>query len=70
MEPRRMHAKIKLLRITYREKNYKNETNFTLEKYVKQLKGIFDMLEKDRVTLNEEQNLGHLLDHITPKIEN
>ena len=43
---------------------YKNETNFSFEKYVTKLKGILNVLEKYGVPLYEEQMVEHLLDHI------
>ena len=41
---------------------YKNETTFTFEKYVTNLKGIFNVLEKYGVPLYEENMVEHLLD--------
>ena len=43
---------------------YKNETNFTFEKYVTKIKGIFNVLEKYGVTLHEDQMVKHILDKI------
>ena len=43
---------------------YRNETTFTFEKYVTNLKGIFNVLEKYGVLLYEEQMVEHLLDQI------
>ena len=49
---------------------YKNETNFTFEKYVTKLKGFFNMLEKCCVQLYEDKMVEHLLDQImSPNIE-
>ena len=43
---------------------YNNETTFTYEKYVTNLKGIFNVLEKYGVPIYEEQMVEHLLDQI------
>ena len=43
---------------------YKNETNFTVEKYVTKLKEIFNVLGKYGVPLYEEYMVEHLLDQI------
>ena len=43
---------------------YKNETTFTFEKYVTNLKNILNMLEKYGVPLYEEQMVNHLLGQI------
>ena len=43
---------------------YRSETTFTFEKYVTNLKGIFNVLEKYGVLLYEEQMVEHLLDQI------
>ena len=46
----------------------KNETTFTVEKYVTNLKVIFNVLGKYGVSLYEEQMVKHLIDHImSPK---
>ena len=47
---------------------YKNETTFTLEKYVTKLKGILNVLENYKVTIYKEQNVDYLLDQITSPI--
>ena len=43
---------------------HKKETNFTFDKYVTKLKGIFNVLEKYGVPLYEDQMVNHLLDQI------
>ena len=43
---------------------YKNETNFTFEKYVTKIKGVLNVLERYGVPLYEEQMVEHLLDQI------
>ena len=40
---------------------YNNETTFTFEKYVTNIKGIFNVLEKYDVPLYKEQMIEHLL---------
>ena len=47
---------------------YKNETTITFEKYVTNIKGIFNVVEKYGVPLYEDQKVEHLTDHIvSPK---
>ena len=49
---------------------YNNETTFKFEKYITELKGLFNMLEKYVVPLYEEQIMEHLLDQIvSPNIQ-
>ena len=49
---------------------YKNETNFTFDKYVTKIKGVFNVLEKYNVPLYEDQVFENLLDQImSPNIE-
>ena len=49
---------------------YKNETNFTLEKYVTKLKGVFNVLDIYGITLYENQMKEHIIDQImSPNIE-
>ena len=43
---------------------YKNEATFTFEKYVTNLKGFFNVLDKYGVPLYKEQMVDHLIDHI------
>ena len=43
---------------------YKNETTFTFEKYVTNLKGIFNVLEGYGVPLYEDHMVEHLIDRI------
>ena len=43
---------------------YKNENTFTFEKYIKKLKGTFNVLEKYGVPIYREQMVDHLLDQI------
>ena len=43
---------------------YKNETNFTFDKYVTKLKGMFNVLDKYGVSLYEDHMKEHLLDQI------
>ena len=43
---------------------YKNETNFKFEKYVTNLQGFFNVLEKYGVLLYEDQIVEHLIYHI------
>ena len=48
-------------RVDLRKIFYRNETNFTFEKYVTKLKGVFIVLRKYGVLLYEEQMVEHLL---------
>ena len=43
---------------------YKNETTSTFEKYVTNLKGIFNVMEKYGLPLYKKGMVKHLLDHI------
>ena len=43
---------------------YKNENNFTFQKYVTNLKAIFNVLEKSSVPLYKEHMVEYLLDQI------
>ena len=45
---------------------YKNDTTFTFEKYVTNMKRIFSILEKYEIPLYKEHTVVNLLDHITP----
>ena len=47
---------------------YKNGTNFTFEKYVTKLKGIFNVLEKYGVTLYEDQMVENIIYQIMSPI--
>ena len=51
----------KVARADLRNIFYNNETTFTFEKYVKKLKGIFNVLEKYCVPLYEEQMVDNIL---------
>ena len=49
---------------------YNNETTLTIEKYVTNIKGIFNVLEKYDVPLYKEKMVEHLLDHfMSPSAE-
>ena len=43
---------------------YKTDNNFTFEKYVTKLKGVFNVSEKYGVPLYKEQMVKHILDQI------
>ena len=43
---------------------YKNETIFTFDKYVTEIKGIFNVLEKYGVPIYEDQMMENLLDQL------
>ena len=48
-------------RVNLKKIFYKNETNFTFEKYVTKLKGIFNVFEKYGVPLYEENIVDNIL---------
>ena len=43
---------------------YNNENNFTLEKYVKNVKGVFNVMEKYSLLVYEDQMVNYLLNQI------
>ena len=52
------------------KKNYKNETTFTLDKYVKKLKDIFNVLDKYGAPIYKDHMVEHLLDQtMSPNTE-
>ena len=64
MTIKKAHEWEKTARYDLKKIFYKNETEFTFEKYVTKIKGIFNVLDKYGILLYEEHMVEHLIDQI------